>query len=216
MGIYDTIMFKVPIKCKLCGTPIASTQTKKFNPILRTYYVGDILETGIITGVVEEELFCPNYKNHPQPPQDLQNQNAEVPENSLETEYLPIQKIPPQNVYLVVWHKILISIEETYEAAYQKITTFGIGDLFLIYEDLYVKQQTASSKFNRIKHWTSTYLKYLSLSEEDKSRIQNKELALENIQYYDILKYIGLENPFEEYLKDLEKEKPSCCDEFWD
>ena len=64
MGIYDTIIFPAPIKCKFCGEPIDHVQTKQFDPCMRAYYVGDLLECALVTGIVAEDVHCKNYQTH--------------------------------------------------------------------------------------------------------------------------------------------------------
>ena len=183
MGLFDTIILPAPIKCKFCGEPIEDVQTKQFNPFMRVYYIGDLMESTVITGIFEEDVHCDNYQAHPNP--------------------LDFS----QYIYLVIWHKILVGIEETSEKAHERIKDFGFGDLFLLYENLFVRQQAATHRATRIKNWVSSYLDYLRLSSEKQQELKTKKSPnLLDLHYHSILPYVDKENPFEAFLEDLEQE----------
>jgi hypothetical protein len=107
----------------------------------------------------------------------------------------------------VIWHKILIGIEETPETAHDRIKDFGFGDLFLLYENLFARQQAATHRATRIKNWVSSYLNYLKLPAEKQQELEaGKPPNLFELHYHNVLPYVDKENPFEAFLEDLEQE----------
>ena len=145
------------------------------------------MESTVITGIIEEDLHCDNYQAHPNP-------------QNFSRDFL-------QYIYLVIWHKILIGIEETPERAHDRIKDFGFGDLFLLYENLFAREQAAVHRTTRIKNWMSSYLHYLKLPAEKQQELKaGKPPTLFEFHYHNVLPYVDKENPFEAFLEDLEQE----------
>ena len=57
MGMFDTIIFEKPIICK-CGQRKESTQVKKFECIMDTYHVGDMIPSAPMFALFEEWDYC--------------------------------------------------------------------------------------------------------------------------------------------------------------
>ena len=182
MGLYDTIKFPRPIKCVKCGKEHKSTQTKMFENLMLTYKVGDFLPRYIITGVLVETIYCDHDKKQ---------------ESSFD-----------QEVYLAVWHNILIDVCESYEEAEKKVNNFGIGNLFLLYRNLLNERDKYKYKFHAIKNWIEKYLKYIKLSKEEVEKLLNDKITLANFHMKCFAEKINAsKNPFEDFLKSLDEIK---------
>jgi hypothetical protein len=67
MGMFDTLVIDPPLKCDRCGALISETQTKVFGNLLKTYKIGDVVDTSEVkTGIIEERLYCPACGNSQQ------------------------------------------------------------------------------------------------------------------------------------------------------
>lgn len=181
MGLFDTIEFPNPIKCNECGKEHSSTQTKMFENLLNFYTVGDFLPGNMITGVLKESLYC--------------NHDDEEKESSWD-----------QEIYLAVWHNILIGIFEDYDKAENKVRTFSQGDLYLLYQTLHEDRNKYRFKFNAVKHWTEDYIEYQQLTPKEREKLLREEHSLLNIHMKSFVE--GIEEsktPFKDYLKELDK-----------
>lgn len=147
MGIFDTIEFPRPIKCKHCGIEHKSAQTKAFDPMMATYAVGDGLPKPFCTGIMKETLYC----NH---------------DKKMESSW-------DQEIFVVAWHGILIDVTESYEEAEKKLASFGFGDLLLMYHTLWNDRNKYRRKFRVARDWIKSYLEYEKLSPEEKERLIN-------------------------------------------
>ncbi|MGQ4874857.1 MAG: hypothetical protein ACP6IY_12385 [Promethearchaeia archaeon] len=178
MGLFDTIKFPRPIKCVKCGKEHKSTQTKMFENLMLTYKVGDSLPKYIITGVLVETIYC---------------DHDEKQESSFD-----------QEVYLAVWHNILIDICESYDEAEKKVNNFSIGDLFLLYRNILSERNKYRYKFHAIKNWIEKYLEYVKLSKEEVEKLLNQDTSFANFHMKCFAKEINSsDDPFGDYLKKI-------------
>ncbi len=183
MGMFDVIEFPKPIKCIKCGQDIKDTQTKQFENLMITYYIGDILPGNFINGIMAETLYC-NHGNK---------------ENRENMSY-------DQEIFLVIWHKILIEIAETMEEAEKKLSSFSIGDLYLLYENLFLEKSNFMIKYRKLKSSFKLYLKYLNLSKEEQEKVKNNNLdSFKKIHWFSIREALKSENPLEEIIKEIDK-----------
>ena len=60
MGIFDTIELARSVNCPTCSSSITTTQTKAFNPFMEYYVIGDVIKQNIVSGIIEETLYCDN------------------------------------------------------------------------------------------------------------------------------------------------------------
>lgn len=92
MGLFDTVFFSPPRKCRNCGSEIDQVQTKAFEPGLQEYQVGDVIAGApMLTGVIREDLYCPACNTNPQP------------------------------VYFAIWHTLLVGVYDDPESAEQRL-----------------------------------------------------------------------------------------------
>lgn len=149
--MFDVVHFPRPIKCKICGNDHISTQTKCFENLLQHYYVGDIVdETDVILGIIKETIFC---------------------EHKEETE----TKYHKQPIYFIIWHKVLIDIVEDINIAEQKLTKFGIGDLYFLYEIMFGKKTNFERKYSKLRNYVDVFVDYVFLDEKQKEEFKNEK-----------------------------------------
>lgn len=100
MGLYDTLIFNKALNYKKCNTKIDYAQTKNLSNTLSSYNEGDFINSfGVITGVIEENLFC--RKCH----------NSE------------------QKVYMAIWHYLYVGTYNNYDDANKRINSIEKTDL---------------------------------------------------------------------------------------
>lgn len=102
MGLYDTIIFPNPIPCSFCENPIKDTQTKKFENLMLTFEVGDVIQGPLISGIIKEELYCNKCKKFIEEP----------------------------NIYIVIKNFIFIDVVTDLKEAEEKLNKFNEGNLY--------------------------------------------------------------------------------------
>ncbi len=105
MGMFDTIHFKEPLPCPVCGTGIPSLQTKDFDSILADYHIGSLLPSAIHKGILKDTLWCDAC---------FREKRAQEPQ---------------MEVFLVIWHSVLAGVETSLERAEQRLATTDRLDL---------------------------------------------------------------------------------------
>jgi hypothetical protein len=184
MGMFDTIVFDQPIACKHCGALVNSTQTKQFDSIMDTFMIGDILPGQVVTGVIKESLFCdhPAYEKNKKPP------------------YFD------QDIFLAVWHHVLVGVHESYETAEQASIHFGIGDLRLLYDRVSEDRDKAIHHAGQLEAFLRQYAEFMALPETEKQSIldggEKGILGIHWIWYRDFLKQ---PDPVKAFLDSLER-----------
>lgn len=104
MGMFDTINLKSPLVCPACGRKEHTHQTHAFEDVMATYTIGSVVRGGVLSGIVEDRLGCSDcYK-------------AGKKEDS--------------PVYLVIWHSVLVGVEQDLSLAEARLT--GVDRLDLI------------------------------------------------------------------------------------
>ncbi len=205
MGMFDTIIFDNPIKCELCGTQIESTQTKNFECLMESYYIGDIIQSTTITGIIQEELFCDNFKNHPDyiaSLKEIEEKEQAVQTKEDKKEFHVIQ-FKHQSIFLVLWQQILIGMEETYENAENLLKSFNILQLSDLYRKNYEKKTENARQRQEIIIFGENYFKYLTLDPEEQEKIRNDEKGFKYFSFWHILPYLEDENPFHKFAEEL-------------
>lgn len=150
MGLFDTILFPEPIECDVCGRLHESTQTKMFSNLLVSYEVGEVLPTHIISGIVNEEIYC-KHDGKQEPSFD-------------------------QKIYLVIWNKILIDVVGGLNKAEQKLESFGVTNLLTLYKSMYKEKINFETKYTRLKSHCETYSEYISWSKEKQEEYKSKQM----------------------------------------
>lgn len=182
MGTPDTLHIKNGIACKICGTKNLSFQSHSFADIMMNYYPGDLLETNVVSGVIETDLFCSNYQNHP-------------PES-----YTGKREF--QHVYIVIWHQIFIDILESKELALDKLDKIGIGDIVLLLQDLQEDRRKYRNNYWHVLNTVDNYARYLDLPEDEQNRIknlsneQNHSTSKKGLSHLEFLSYHSLYSMF--------------------
>lgn len=189
MGLYDTIIFPRPIKCRECGEEHLSTQTKQFENIMREFKVGDFVETQVLTGIIEDDFLCEH--------KEKEGENLTKPYYT-------------QNIYYVVWHRILVDVCETQEQAEQRLRTFGLGELYFLYEQLHGERNDFETKYRKLKHYSQIYVEYLNKSEAEKEKfLKGKNEIFRSFQEMDVAEAIkeGRVDPLKYLIDQLDQTK---------
>jgi len=148
------------------------------------FSVGDVVPGSLVTGVLKETVYC--------------NHNDKKKENSWD-----------QEVFLAIWHNLLVDVVESYEEAERIVRTFSQGELYLLYRELFEGRNEYRYKFRAVVDWVKKYFKYEGLSIEEKERLLNDE----RIKVWDLdMKWFAekmqdFKEPFKDFLKELEQRK---------
>ncbi len=177
--MFDTIKFPRPIACATCGKLHEDAQTKQFEKMMTNYFVGDIVPTTVIHGVVEENLIC--------------DHDSDGEKYSFD-----------QKVYLVIWHGILIDVASSVEDARKKLDSFGFGDLFFLYQSLYKERNDFQAKYSRLRHWIESYREFQQLSKEEQQRIKSEDRKFMDFAYFNLLPHLNKEDPLLSFLEELD------------
>jgi hypothetical protein len=86
MGMFDTIHLKLPLVCPTCGAGQYNHQTHAFEDVMAAYRIGSVVRGGVLTGIVKETFWCPACHK---------------------TEDYAVTP-----VFLVIWHSILVGVEQ--------------------------------------------------------------------------------------------------------
>ncbi len=104
MGMFDTIIFKTPLKCSACGAECTSTQTKEFDCLLADYRIGSVVSgSAVLSGIIKESAWC----------------NA-CHKAGQRTEW---------DIYLIIWHSVLAGVEEDLAKAEARLASVDRLDL---------------------------------------------------------------------------------------
>ncbi len=171
-----------PILCEKCGEEHFTTQTKHFENILTHYYVGDIVSGQLITGILEEFIFCEHKSS----------------ESDLNTSF-------EQKIYLIIWQRILIDVVSNYEEGENKLRAFGIGDLYLLHQDMFQRKNDFEAKYTRIKSYIKTFSESFTLNSEEIQKFKQKANIFSTFPSMDLMGVIDKEKPLEELVNELEK-----------
>jgi hypothetical protein len=103
MGMFDTIHLKSPLVCPTCGGQEQDYQTHAFDDMMANYRIGSRVGGGVLTGIVQEKFWCSECHKA--------GKSAESP------------------VYLVVWHSILVGLEQDLARAEARMSAVDRLDL---------------------------------------------------------------------------------------
>ena len=148
------------------------------------YYVGDLIPGNVITGIIEETI----YWNH----KDTTRANEEY---------------STQNIYIVIWHRILIGVVETAETGERLIAKFGLADLYFLYERLFEMKNDFETKYRKLKQYAEIFSDYLNLSAEEKATFKDKDKVLMSFPKMDVLRHIDDKEPLKRLIEELESQK---------
>lgn len=106
---------------------------------------------------------------------------------------------------MVIWHKILVDIVETIEEAEKKLSSFGLGDLHILYENIFLEKSNYMVKYRKLKSQVKLYFEYLNLKKEEQEKVKNNDLdSFKSIHWFNIQKFLNKENTLEEIIKELD------------
>ena len=106
MGMFDTVILNVPLVCPVCGGKESSHQTHAFEDVMATYRIGSVVRGGVLTGIIHETFWCSDcYKA------ENADKKAESP------------------VYLIVWHSVLVGVEQDLARAEARLASVDRLDL---------------------------------------------------------------------------------------
>lgn len=191
MGMFDTIVFSKPIACATCGKLHRDTQTKQFDKAMTTYFVGDIVPTNVIHGVIEETIVCDHDSGS----------DSDSDSNSDSTDKISFD----QKVYFVIWHGIMVSVSSSFEEAKIKLDSFGLGDLFFMYQLLYQERNDFQGKYERLRSWIKQYRKFQKLPKEKQQEIVSGDGGILDLSYFSLLSHLKKEDPFLSFLEELDE-----------
>lgn len=103
MGMFDTIHLKHPLVCPTCGGQEHDFQTHAFDDVMANYRIGSRVGGALLTGIVQERFWCSDCHKA--------GQSAESP------------------VYLIVWHTILVGVEQDFARAESSLAAVDRLDL---------------------------------------------------------------------------------------
>jgi hypothetical protein len=87
MGMFDTIRLEEPLRCPECGAAHSEIQTHEFGDIMAVYGIGSVLScASVYSGIIKESLWCSACHK------------AGKESNS--------------PVFVVVWHSVLVAVEQ--------------------------------------------------------------------------------------------------------
>ncbi len=184
MGMFDTIHFEKEIKCAVCGKAHVSTQTKGFENLMIHYYMGDLVPGRVITGIIEEMIYC-DHKD---------TDHADEPHSY-------------QKICIVLWHRLLIGVVEEAEIGERLINKFGLADLYFLYERLFEKKNDYETKYIKLKKYAEIFSDYLNLSPEEKGNFKNKEDMFISFPHMEVLNHIEDKEPLKRLIEELDSQK---------
>lgn len=113
-----------------------------------------------------------------------------------------------QEIFIVIWHGLLIDVVETYEDAEKKLFSFGQGDLYLMYQNMHNERNEYRYKFNAVVSWIEQYLDYEKLSDDEKEKLLKEKIKLWDFHTkWFAEKMRDSDAPFRDFLKELGERK---------
>ena len=103
MGMFDTIHLKAPLVCPVCNAEQLDHQTHAFHDIMATYEIGSLVGGSVLSGIISETLWCSVCHEA--------GNSADSP------------------VYLVIWHSILVGVEQDLTRAEARLASVDRLDL---------------------------------------------------------------------------------------
>ena len=136
MGMFDTIHLKSPLVCPTCGNQEHTYQTHAFEDVMADYRIGSFVRGGVLTGIVREGFWCSDCHK------------AGRPEES--------------SVYLVVWHSILVGVEQDFAIAEARLAAVDRLDLIGWLEEAQQHEIRWRSRFYRLFNDVSRWRDHLA------------------------------------------------------
>ena len=141
MGLFDTILLDPPITCPTCGRTL-ELQTKHFEPAMVSYRIGSIITySPVLSGILTEDLFCHDcYK---------------------------AERDHRVDVWLVVWHSILVGVERSEQAAEARLASIDRVDLIRWIDEAQRAERTWRSRFRSFYRDVSRWHEHVHHPEPD-------------------------------------------------
>lgn len=147
------------------------------------YYVGDLVPGRVITGIIEETIYC-----------DHKDTNHASETHS------------SQNVYIVLWHRLLIGVVEDVEKGESHVNKFGLPNLYFLYERLFGRKNDFETKYQKLKQYAQIFSDYLNLSDEEKAQFRDKDNVLISFPHMEVLKHINDKEPLKRLIEELDNQ----------
>ena len=125
--------------CPACGADILDTQTKHFDNALQYYRIGDLV-TGseVLTGVLEERLFCPSCHD------------AE------------------QRIYVTIWHSLLTGIYRDRDEAERRLFLVDRADILNHLLRHQRAERKSNRRYRGLHRLISVYSEYCAADNKEK------------------------------------------------
>ncbi len=193
MGMFDTVHLAIPLVCPVCGRKENSLQTHAFDDVMAHYQVGSVVRGGVLSGIIHETFWC----------SDCHKADKEA--------------ISP--VYLVVWHSVLVGVEQDLARAEARLATVDRLDLIGWLDEAQRKQDRWQRNFNQLMNDLQRWHEHLK-EQKHPEPLPEGETPEQTQQRSALKRLWGLP---EEILSApdplaalIEKNKPSAEDEEWD
>jgi len=132
MGMFDTIHLKNPLICPACGAQENDFQTHAFEDVMADYRIGSVVRGGVLSGIVQERFWCSACHRA--------GASTDSP------------------VYLVIWHSILVGIEQDRSRAEARLSSIDRLDLIGWLDDAQRNEDRWKRRFyglfNDVRHWS--------------------------------------------------------------
>jgi len=126
MGMFDTVRLEPPLVCPACGHEESTLQTHHFGETLATYRAGMIVsDCPVLTGILRDTFWCSVCHN------------AEMETAS--------------ELYIVIWHSILVGVEWKREDAERKLKAVDRLDLIEWLDRMQRETQTWRRKYHALR-----------------------------------------------------------------
>ncbi len=134
MGMFDTVHVEVPLVCPVCGRNESSHQTHAFEDVMANYRIGSVVRGGVLTGIIHETFWCSDcYKA------EKEDKKATSP------------------VYLIIWHSVLVGVEQDLARAEARLASVDRLDLIGWLNEAQLKEDRWRRNFYRlmrdVEHW---------------------------------------------------------------
>lgn len=135
MGMFDTIHLKTPLVCPTCGKQEHTYQTHAFDDVMADYRIGSLVRGGVLTGIVQEGFWCSDCHK--------------------------AGKREKSSVYLVVWHSILVGVEQDSASAEARLPAVDRLDLIGWLNEAQQNEALWQSRFYRLFNDVSRWSDHL-------------------------------------------------------
>jgi len=139
MGMFDTIHLKQPLVCPVCGGGQHSYQTHAFADVMADYRIGSLVSGDVHSGIVKETLWCSSCHQA--------GNRAESP------------------VYHVIWHSILVGVEQDLTRAEARLSAVDRLDLIGWLDEAQRNENQWKRRFYGLLHDVRRWSEHLALQQ---------------------------------------------------